>query len=157
MKISLDLFPSSQCALAGAGEAAGQRCGVDPGRVGGRSPRGDLPASSGGEDRLVPSSASRPRRRAATCPRAAGGPAFRAAIRGNDEEDRCREVSARGRAGRRRWFGAGSRVLQRWRLRRTTDGKQRRRRVPVRFQGGCERAQRRGQDRRLPIGQSAAS
>jgi hypothetical protein len=68
--------------------------------VGGRSPRGDLPASSGGEDRLVPSSASRPRRRAATCPRAAGGPAFRAAIRGNDDGDRCREVSARGRAGR---------------------------------------------------------
>jgi hypothetical protein len=48
-------------AVAGIGETASRRCGADPDRVGGRSPRGGLPAPSGGEDRLVLAPTSRPR------------------------------------------------------------------------------------------------
>jgi hypothetical protein len=52
--------------------------------------------------------------------------------------------------------GSGGKVLRR-RLRRPADGKRRRRRVTVCFQGGWECAHHRGQDRRLAIGHSAAS
>jgi hypothetical protein len=57
-KISLERSKSSQCAPVGAREAAGRRCGADPGRVGGRRPRGGLPAPLGCTSRPADAPAS---------------------------------------------------------------------------------------------------
>jgi hypothetical protein len=67
-------WPNPRPATAGLGRRAAPAAATDRARA--------------GLGRPVAAPASRPRRRAATCSRAAGGPAFRAAIRGNGDGDR---------------------------------------------------------------------
>jgi hypothetical protein len=99
---------SLQCGPAGAGEAAGRLCEADPGRVGGRSPRGGSPGSDGGVGPTDDGSGEPWRRRSGLRLPELAAVAWRRHLTAGDDGRRCRGTRGRRQTGRSALVGSGA-------------------------------------------------